>query len=86
MERFSIIDPNNPTNDISGGSHNTFVIRKVFSQAFDALSRRMSELATKPLAERRGQSILAVILSGDYSSFDIQRHHLEQNWAREHRR
>lgn len=86
LERFSIIDPNNSTNDISGGSHNTFAIRKAFSQAFDDLRKRMSDLSAKSIAERRGQSILGVILGGDYSSFAVQRIHLEKIWQKEHNR
>lgn len=83
QDKFSIIDPNNESNDIAGGSHNTFSVRKAFSQAYDDLSKCMSELNQMPIAERRNQSILGVVLGGNYSSFDIQRNHLERIWHRE---
>lgn len=86
LDRFSIIDPNNSTNDISGGSHNTCAIRKAFSQAFDDLFKRMNELSTKSIPDRRNQSILDVVLGGDYSSFDIQRQHLDRIFQNEHNR
>lgn len=74
--RFTIIDPNNDSNDIAGGARNTATIQKVFSDAYEALQKRMSEIEALPIAERRHQSLLGVILGGDYSSFDIQRSHL----------
>ncbi|OBT77948.1 hypothetical protein VF21_04298 [Pseudogymnoascus sp. 05NY08] len=86
LDRFSIIDPNNSSNDISGGSHNTQAIRKAFSRAFDDLFKHMSDLSTKSIEERRGQSVLGVILGGNYSSFEVQRNHLERIWQKEHDR
>ncbi|KAI9746707.1 MAG: hypothetical protein M1818_000421 [Claussenomyces sp. TS43310] len=74
--RFSIIDPNNSSNDIAGGSSNTKTITMVFSEAFTKLQHRMSELRTLPIEKRTGQSILGVILAGDYCSFDEQRAYL----------
>lgn len=74
--RFAIVDPNNSGNDIAGGAKNTATIQKAFSDAFNALQTRMKELEALPIEERRGQSILGVILGGDYSSFDLQREHL----------
>jgi len=74
--RFTIIDPNNSRNDIAGGSRNTHTIIRVFSEAFAALQQRMSALQRLPMEQRRGQSILGVILAGNYSSFDEQRRYL----------
>lgn len=74
--RFTIIDPNNPANDIAGGSRNTRTISNVFSQAFATLQQRMCELQRLPMEQRSGQSILGVILAGNYSSFDDQRRYL----------
>ncbi|KFX94189.1 hypothetical protein V490_04486 [Pseudogymnoascus sp. VKM F-3557] len=86
LDRFSIIDPNNSSNDISGGSHNTQAIRKAFSEAFDDLFHHMSDMSTKSIQERKGQSILGVILGGNYTSFEVQRNHLERIWQKEHDR
>jgi non-canonical poly(A) RNA polymerase PAPD5/7 len=77
-EKLSIVDPNNETNDIAGGSKNTPKILEAFSRAFRNLQNRMSELHWMPIDQRRGQSILGVILGGNYSSFDIQREHLRK--------
>ncbi|TWU76014.1 hypothetical protein ED733_007154 [Metarhizium rileyi] len=78
-DRLSIIDPNNSSNDISGGSSNTSSIMARFADAYHALRDRMKELALDP--EKGG--ILDPILRGDYSSFRLQREYLrhvhEQN-------
>ncbi|KAJ4139745.1 hypothetical protein NW768_001089 [Fusarium equiseti] len=68
-DRLSIIDPNNPANDISGGSANTPAILARFREAFELLRDRMSDIARNP---NKG-NILEVILQGDYSSFRMQR-------------
>ncbi|RGP63884.1 DNA polymerase sigma subunit [Fusarium longipes] len=71
-DRLSIIDPNNPANDISGGSANTPAILNRFKDAFNLLRDRMSDIARNP---NKG-NILEVILQGDYSSFRMQRDYL----------
>lgn len=71
-DRLSIIDPNNPANDISGGSSNTNAIMARFEDAYYALRDRMKEVARNP----EGGSILDSILRGDYSSFRQQREYL----------
>jgi non-canonical poly(A) RNA polymerase PAPD5/7 len=53
-------------------------ILDAFSDAYEALQKRMSELSLMPIENRRYQSILGVILGGNYSSFDIQREHLRR--------
>lgn len=83
-DRLSIIDPNNPENDISGGSKNTPAIMREFSLAFDALQRRMVEIARLPVNERRGQSVLSIVLEGDYSTYRNQREYLRELYAREY--
>jgi non-canonical poly(A) RNA polymerase PAPD5/7 len=75
--RFSIIDPNNPANDIAGGSGNTQTIVRCFSDAHKALKSRMEYLQTLPKEQQKGQSILGCIIEGDYSSFEHQRRHLK---------
>ncbi|KAL2144008.1 hypothetical protein VTI28DRAFT_9690 [Corynascus sepedonium] len=74
-DRLSIIDPNNPANDIAGGSSNTRTILAHFAHAHQELTKRMAELAQDP--NRAGQSILQVIMAGNYSSFENQRKYLE---------
>ncbi|QPC69414.1 hypothetical protein HYE68_000166 [Fusarium pseudograminearum] len=71
-DRLSIIDPNNPANDISGGSANTPAILNRFKDAFNLLRDRMNDIARNP---NKG-NILEVILQGDYSSFRMQREYL----------
>ncbi|AEO64470.1 uncharacterized protein THITE_2110633 [Thermothielavioides terrestris NRRL 8126] len=74
--RLSIIDPNNPANDVSGGSSNVSTIMAHFARAHRELTQRMTRLAQDE--NRKGKSILEVILGGNYSSFEIQRRYLEQ--------
>jgi non-canonical poly(A) RNA polymerase PAPD5/7 len=73
-DRISIIDPNNPANDITGGSSNTVEIKWAFSKAYKALHARMVDVQQQP--ELRGASILEVILGGNYSEFREHREHL----------
>lgn len=73
--KFSIIDPNNSSNDVAGGSSNAYTICKFFSQAFKDLSKRMSDLQFSQA--RKGQSLLECILGGNYESFALQRNHLQ---------
>jgi non-canonical poly(A) RNA polymerase PAPD5/7 len=75
-DRLSIIDPNNPANDIAGGSSNARTILSHFAHAHQELTERMVQLAQDP--DRAGQSILEVILGGNYSSFEKQRKYLEK--------
>ncbi|ROW08385.1 hypothetical protein VMCG_03093 [Cytospora schulzeri] len=70
--RLSIIDPNNPGNDISGGSMNYQQIVASFSQAYKLLQERMSRIAKG----ESFKSILEVILGGNYSTFREQRNYL----------
>lgn len=79
-EKFCIIDPNDPCNDISGGALNTPIIVGEFRGALAELNSRMAALRTMDFEQRRNQSILKVILGGNYSSFEVQRRHLERVW------
>jgi non-canonical poly(A) RNA polymerase PAPD5/7 len=72
-DRLSIIDPNNPANDISGGSSNTPAILARFNEAYVVLRDRMKDVAENPTAG----GILDVILKGDYSTFRMQRQFLK---------
>jgi non-canonical poly(A) RNA polymerase PAPD5/7 len=74
--KFSIIDPNRPSNDICGGASNTSTIRRAFSEAFKRLQSRMAFISETSIQQRKNLSILEVIIGGDYSTFEIQREHL----------
>ncbi|KAK3349626.1 hypothetical protein B0T25DRAFT_591874 [Lasiosphaeria hispida] len=75
VDRFSIIDPNNPSNDIAGGSLNTPKIVNAFRDAFYTLKGQMFALGRKPVPY---DSVLRPIFGGNYSSFHEQRDHLEK--------
>ncbi|KAI0839893.1 hypothetical protein F5Y06DRAFT_264950 [Hypoxylon sp. FL0890] len=72
LDRLSILDPNNPENDIAGGSGNTETILNQFSQAFATLKARMAVLAWGGEG-----TILEPLFAGNYSIFQRQRDHLE---------
>jgi len=75
-DRLSIIDPNNDSNDISGGSANIATITALLAEAHRDLRARMAGLARTDNAAKRGASILEVIFGGNYSTFRLQRAHL----------
>ncbi|KAI9732555.1 MAG: hypothetical protein M1834_003890 [Cirrosporium novae-zelandiae] len=66
LERLSIVDPNDPYNDVSGGSKNILLILEAFGTAFKTLQGAM-------YAGNPHKSILGAILGGDYSSYYAQR-------------
>ncbi|KAE8453615.1 hypothetical protein EG329_009126 [Mollisiaceae sp. DMI_Dod_QoI] len=72
--KFCIIDPNQPSNDISGGASNSTAIVKLFSGCYQDLQKRMSELQYSE--NRSCETILGAIIAGNYSSFRLQREHL----------
>lgn len=72
--KISILDPNRADNDIAGGSSNTTRILQSFGIAYQDLQHRMATITSK--TERSNESILEAIVSGDYSSFKLQREHL----------
>ncbi len=76
--RLSIIDPNRPDNDISGGSSNVLSIFKLFSPAHDALRIKMDELHHSTVEERKGETILGTVLGGNYGPFETQRARLKE--------
>ncbi|KAH8202053.1 hypothetical protein TruAng_003808 [Truncatella angustata] len=77
MDRLSIIDPNNPENDIAGGSANFPMIRKSFKSAYDVLQKRMTALARTENDVHGYSTILAPLLGGNYKSFRVQREYLQ---------
>ncbi|KAI1106534.1 hypothetical protein F4804DRAFT_330142 [Jackrogersella minutella] len=78
MDRISILDPNNPQNDISGGSKNSATILKHFSQAHSVLKSRMADLSKGVNSDKFGNTILGPLFGGNYSSFLNQREHLRR--------
>ena len=78
FNRLSIIDPNNPTNDIAGGSANYNLVKEHFSGAYALLRNRMAELAKGARPVEGYNTILAPIFAGNYSSFERQRNYLRQ--------
>lgn len=70
-----IEDPNNPDNDISGGTKEIALVFRTFSQAFSTLSRRMLQLADSPDS---GASILGSIIAANYEEYMIQRYQLRE--------
>ncbi|KAK9423704.1 hypothetical protein SUNI508_13934 [Seiridium unicorne] len=77
MDRLSIIDPNNPENDIAGGSSNFPLISRCFKGAYDALQRRMDVLAKGEAAVLGYDTILAPLFGGNYKTFRVQREYLK---------
>ncbi len=75
FDRLSIIDPNNPQNDISGGSSNYVAVQWHFHEAYNTLQQRMSELSKN---REKKASILEPILGGNYKTFRQQRNHLRR--------
>lgn len=69
----TIIDPNNPDNDISGGSRNINQVLGCFRSAHAAIQRRLAQIDSGKDVEG---SILECVLGGNYSSFMRQRNKL----------
>ena len=78
MDRLSIIDPNNESNDISGSSKNYDSVARGFRQAFEILKARLAEVGALPPSERKGMSMLEAIIGGNYDKFERQREYLRQ--------
>lgn len=80
LGRLSIIDPNNPENDISGGSSNYYVVKDSFAKAYEmlqgAMMRSSRETLTAPHDPKN--TLLGPLFAGRYSTFEIQRTWLEK--------
>ncbi|TKA54896.1 hypothetical protein B0A55_13418, partial [Friedmanniomyces simplex] len=72
-DRLTIIDPNNPVNDISGGSHEIDTVLNAFRHAHAALQRRLAQVHAGQKVE---DSILGCMWGGNYTSFIRQREKL----------
>lgn len=66
--RLAIMDPNQPENDISGGSKNIMLIFDCFSQAHEEILDAMNSPGRR--------SLLDWPLGGNYGTFEWQRNHL----------
>ncbi|KAH7138952.1 hypothetical protein B0J11DRAFT_31476 [Dendryphion nanum] len=69
-DRLSIQDPNDPTNNISGGSSRVKEIFKLFSAAHHDLTARCASW------DPSGASILGSVIGGNYDSYHNFRNHL----------
>ncbi|KAF2398471.1 hypothetical protein EJ06DRAFT_558303 [Trichodelitschia bisporula] len=72
--KWQIIDPNLPTNDISGGTSGAEKIKNLFSRAYDDITRRMSDLALDlPQEFKEKKSLLVSAFGGYYHDYEMQR-------------
>ncbi|KAI1816537.1 hypothetical protein GGS20DRAFT_213750 [Poronia punctata] len=80
LDRLSIIDPNNPENDISGGSSNYCAVQDCFSRAYDTLQQTMmlSAQGKQTAANNPYNTLLGPLFAGRYSTFEVQRRWLEK--------
>jgi non-canonical poly(A) RNA polymerase PAPD5/7 len=81
LDRLSIIDPNSPENDISGGSSNYWVVKESFAKAYDTLQKAMmrsSSEAAPTTSDSIKSTLLGPLLAGKYSHFEIQRRWLDK--------
>jgi len=76
-DRLTILDPHDSSNNISGGSSKVQLVLDAFASAYDSLQKRMAELDSLPIEQRRGRSILGSIFSGDYTQFQALRQHFK---------
>lgn len=80
--RWTIIDPNNRTNDISGGTSSATHIASKFGAGCRALKERMQLLERQDVTARKGQSILGRLVGGNYAVFAEQRAQLHNVFVR----
>jgi non-canonical poly(A) RNA polymerase PAPD5/7 len=71
--RLSIEDPNNPDNDVSGGTREIHLIFRSFSRAFQLLKERMVSAAVSGDTKA---SILQSIIAANYEEYAQQRSQL----------
>ncbi|KAI2602109.1 hypothetical protein GGR54DRAFT_625737 [Hypoxylon sp. NC1633] len=82
MDRFSIIDPNNPENDIAGGSKHARYIVKHFRWAFQLLTTRIIDLTWGGGDEEYGNELIGPLFAGFYDDIDAHRKQIKQLAAR----
>ena len=75
LDKLTIIDPNNASNDLSGGSRRINEVLDVFRGARSMLQRRIDKVSR---GEDVQESMLGCILGGNYASFRQQRDRLAE--------
>ncbi|KAF7192290.1 Poly(A) RNA polymerase cid14 [Pseudocercospora fuligena] len=83
MDRLTIIDPDKPENDISGGSAKIDQVLQCFRGAFSMIQHELDQL--RKGSGNSTRSVLGCILGGNYSSFEDLRddlHALNQQVSR----
>lgn len=83
MDRLTIIDPDRPENDISGGSAKIDQVLQCFRGAFSMIQHELDQL--RKGSGNSTRSVLGCILGGNYSSFEDLRddlHALNQQVSR----
>ncbi|KAJ2905613.1 DNA polymerase sigma [Zalerion maritima] len=83
LDRISIVDPNNPDNDISGGSSNTRNIVAAFADAYRRLTERLEEVQSDKGTSVEPISILSVLFEGDYRHWIQTRERLKMVYKRQ---
>jgi non-canonical poly(A) RNA polymerase PAPD5/7 len=73
MDLLCIQDPNNPTNDISRSSYQILQVLNAFRDAEGSLVDLMRRLDMAPLHQRKGVSLLGVLVGGNYDGIEQQR-------------
>jgi len=80
QDRLLIIDPNNYSNDISGGSSSVIQIFDRFAEAFRELNICMSDAEDTHKENGDVLSILERVWGGNYALFEAQRSRLRAVW------
>ncbi|KAG5301743.1 Poly(A) RNA polymerase cid14 [Histoplasma ohiense] len=74
QQRLAILDPNNPHNDISGGTKEIPLIFRAFADAYQTLKQELVHAAFSPRKDM--SSFLGLVVGANYESYDRQRAHL----------
>ncbi|RPA79969.1 Nucleotidyltransferase, partial [Ascobolus immersus RN42] len=72
-----VIDPNDPDNDLTRSSHNIVTIQQGFSKAFRDLQMEMERVSKLSFQERKGVSLLKLLVGGDYREMTARRNRLQ---------
>lgn len=71
--RLTIVDPNRPDNNISGGSSEIERVFRCFSRAHQVLQNRMADYSSFDPSSGRAFSFLEDIIGGDFEAYRVQR-------------
>ncbi|KIW08033.1 uncharacterized protein PV09_00977 [Verruconis gallopava] len=81
-DRWTIIDPHNPSNDLSIGSSQARLIQRKFSETYSILIRTMRSLEVAGPVLRKGQTLLGLIIGGNYERVILQRSILREVYGK----